>query len=380
MAFTFPADPKDGDMIVRGDIVATYRTANDTWVIGQLNPVAGIPGPAGPKGNTGLEGPPGIGLVIDGSVATYAELPPPSEVNYNDIYVTEESGHGWIWTERGWIDLGVVIQGPQGLKGDQGDEGPQGPRGDQGPKGDPGPTGAQGPTGPEAQIPVATANTLGGIKIGRGLAIEPDGTARANRTDVIIETAPIPADEVRDFEPLYFDMGTYSSWSVGSPGSNTSFMSDQLVVPMPSRASGAMVYMFMSSQLIPSPNRPVNHTEVCAYRAYLTHKLTVSGGIFSSAADNMFTQTTHNLTLNYLGGNPVSVNGRWSNGPRTKIDELLFQPDSTITFNLTVSIDEAAWVTVRGGNIRLIVCPFIDRANQNLPDEPGPNNPDDILP
>ena len=174
-------------------------------------------------------------------------------------------------------------------------------------------------------------------------------------------------------------MGTYTSWSVGAPGSNTSFMSDQLTLPMPERASGAMVYMFMSSQLIPSPNRPNNPTQVCAYRAYLTHKLTVAGGIFSSAADNMFTQTTHNLTLNYIGGNAQSVNGRWSNEPRTKIDELLFQPSSTIVFNLNVSIDEAAWVSVRGGNIRLIVCPFVDRTNQNLPDE-IPNNPDDILP
>ena len=380
MAFTFPADPGDGDMIVRGDIVATYRTANDTWVVGQLNPVAGIPGPAGAKGDTGDDGPPGIGLEIDGSVPTYADLPPANEINYNDIYVIEETGHGWVWTERGWIDLGVLIQGPQGLKGDQGDVGPQGPRGDQGPKGDPGPQGDTGDTGPEATVPVATANTLGGIKIGRGLAIEPDGTARANRTDVIIETAPIPTDEVREFEPLYFDMGTYTDWSIGSPGSNPNFMSAQLSVEMPARASGAMVYMFMSSQLIPSPSRPVNHTEVCAYRAYLTHRLTVTNGIFSSAADNMFTQTTHNLTLNYLGGNPVSVNGRWSNAPRTKIDELLFQPGSTLQFNLQVSVDEAAWVTVRGGNIRLILCPFIDRANQNLPDEPGPDIPPDELP
>jgi hypothetical protein len=365
MSFLFPADPANGDMIVRGDIVATYQTATDTWVIGQLNPVAGIPGPAGAKGNTGEAGPPGIGLEIDGAVPTFEELPPPSEVNFNDIYVTEATGHGWIWTQRGWIDLGVVIQGPQGIQGEVGEKGDTGPMGVQGAKGDPGPAGPTGPQGPSTVIPVATANTLGGIKIGRGLAIEPDGTARANKTDVVIETAPIPEDEVRDFEPLYFDMGTYSEWSVGSPGSNTSFMSDSLTVDMPSRASGAMVYMFMSSQLIPSPNRPVNHTEVCAYCAYLTH--------------NMFTQTTHNLTLNYLGGNPVSVNGRWSNEPRTKIDELLFQPDSQIVFNLTVSIDEAAWVTVRGGNIRLIVCPFIDRANQNLPDE-NPDNPDDILP
>ena len=380
MAFTFPADPGDGDMIVRGDIVATYRSANDTWVVGQLNPVAGIPGPAGAKGDTGEDGPPGIGLEVDGSVPTYADLPPGNEVNYNDIYVVENTGHGWIWTERGWIDLGVIIQGPQGLKGDQGDVGPQGPRGDQGPKGDPGPKGDQGPAGETGVIPVATANTLGGIKIGRGLAIEPDGTARANRTDVIIETAPIPTDEVREFEPLYFDLGTYTSWACGSPSSNPNFMSAQLPVQMPARASGAMVYMFMSSQLIPSPNRPVNHTEVCAYRAYLTHKLTVTGGIFSSAADNMFTQTTHNLTLNYLGGNPVSVNGRWSNQPRTKIDELLFAPGTTVQFNLKVSVDEAAWVTVRGGNIRLIVCPFVDRANQNLPNEPGPILPPDELP
>ena len=118
MSFQYPADPKDGDIIVRGDLIATYRESNNTWNVGQLNPVAGIPGPAGPKGDKGDQGDQGIGLVIDGSVPTYADLPPANEVNYNDVWVVEETGHGWIWTERGWMDLGVVIQGPPGPKGD----------------------------------------------------------------------------------------------------------------------------------------------------------------------------------------------------------------------------------------------------------------------
>ena len=123
MAFQYPANPADGDVIVRGDLLATFDSDTNTWVVGQLNPVAGIPGPAGPRGEQGLKGDQGVGLDLDGSVPTYADLPAPPNVNLNDVIVVEETGNGWIYTDRGWIDLGVVIQGPQGVKGDQGVQG-----------------------------------------------------------------------------------------------------------------------------------------------------------------------------------------------------------------------------------------------------------------
>ena len=333
MSFQFPADPTDGDIIVRGDLLATYREANDTWVIGQVNPVAGIAGPVGPKGETGDKGDAGIGLDIDGSVPTYADLPPANEINYNELWVVEETGHGWIWTERGWIDLGVIIQGPQGLQGEQGVEGPQGPRGDK---------------------------------------------ARANRTDVIIETAPIPTGEVRSFEPYYFNLGTPKRQRFDAPTGANNYMQGSLELPMPSLASGAMIYMFMSSQLYPRFDVPFNPSDVRVYRSYIQHRLYCDGGVYSSEADYMYTTTTHNLSLNHNVERPQAIEGRYSNMPRTKIDEILFQPGTTLTFNLVVDVQVAGWCDVNVSPIRVIVVPFIDKESQVLPIEP--DNPTDPLP
>ena len=299
MSFQFPADPTDGDIIVRGDLLATYREANDTWVIGQVNPVAGIAGPVGPKGVTGD-------------------------------------------------------------------------------KGDSGTPGIQGPQGPIGSIEVASATNLGGIKIGRGLAIEPDGTARANRTDVIIETAPIPTGEVRSFEPYYFNLGTPKRQRFDAPTGANNYMQGSLELPMPSLASGAMIYMFMSSQLYPRFDVPFNPSDVRVYRSYIQHRLYCDGGVYSSEADYMYTTTTHNLSLNHNVERPQAIEGRYSNMPRTKIDEILFQPGTTLTFNLVVDVQVAGWCDVNVSPIRVIVVPFIDKESQVLPIEP--DNPTDPLP
>ena len=66
------------------------------------------------------------------------------------------------------ISLTPGPQGPKGDKGDKGDTGPQGPKGDKGEPGDP------------AALPVATADTLGGVKVGAGLAVTADGTLSAD--------------------------------------------------------------------------------------------------------------------------------------------------------------------------------------------------------
>jgi hypothetical protein len=64
--------------------------------------------------------------------------------------------------------------------------------------------------------------------------------------------------------------------------------------------------------------------------------------------------------------------------PRTKIDEILFQPGTTLTFNLVVDVQSAAWCDVNVSPIRVIVVPFIDKESQVLPIEP--DNPTDPLP
>ena len=50
---------------------------------------------------------------------------------------------------------------------------------DQGPPGVPGPPGPPGPSGPEYELPVASATTLGGIKVGAGLSIDAEGVLSA---------------------------------------------------------------------------------------------------------------------------------------------------------------------------------------------------------
>lgn len=138
---------------------------------------AGMRGAQGPKGDTGAQGP-------QGSVGPRGATGP---------------------------------QGPQGEKGnkgdkgDTGDRGPKGEIGEQGPQGIQGPQGDRGPSGYTPYIgdngnwfingqdlgvaassgytlPIASATSLGGIKVGENLTIAEDGTlsAQAGAEDIII--------------------------------------------------------------------------------------------------------------------------------------------------------------------------------------------------
>ena len=66
------------------------------------------------------------------------------------------------------------------LNGPQGPQGPKGDTGDKGDKGDKGDTGPQGPAGPSYTLPIASANTLGGIKVGQNLTIDENGVLNAS--------------------------------------------------------------------------------------------------------------------------------------------------------------------------------------------------------
>lgn len=87
-----------------------------------------------------------------------------------------------IWKENGHPD-GTIEDFLADIKGAKGDKGADGANGAKGDKGD---TGAQGPQGPKGDkgdpgdgssytLPIASANTLGGIKVGSGLAIDGNG-------------------------------------------------------------------------------------------------------------------------------------------------------------------------------------------------------------
>ena len=119
----------------------------------------GATGPTGPQGspgqqgNQGNQGAPGLGIYLQGSLASTASLPTQSQNGYsyiinNDVYV---------YGTDSWIDAGPIV-GPIGPTGPVGVTGPIGPAG--GPEGPAGPTGATGPIGPEG--PVGATGPSGG--------------------------------------------------------------------------------------------------------------------------------------------------------------------------------------------------------------------------
>lgn len=102
----------------------------------------GAMGPQGPEGPAGADGAPGA-KGDKGDPFTYAD------------FTAEQL---------------AALKGEKGDKGDTGEQGPQGIQGEQGPqgekgeKGDTGATGPQGPAGSIDNLPIASADTLGGVK------------------------------------------------------------------------------------------------------------------------------------------------------------------------------------------------------------------------
>lgn len=126
---------------------------------GQVGP-QGPPGPMGPPstvpGPEGPQGPPGQGITVRGVVESENNLP--TDAQPGDLWVTHDTGHGWVWNGTQWVDIGSVEgppgppgqQGIPGLPGVEGPPGMGGPIGPQGPKGE-GPAflGATPPPGPQ---------------------------------------------------------------------------------------------------------------------------------------------------------------------------------------------------------------------------------------
>lgn len=105
--------------------------------------IQGPPGPTGPQGSTGT------GILMKGTVATTAALPPTGNTQ-GDAYIVSADNSLWIWDGTKWVS-GGSIQGPPGATGPSGPQGPTGatgPTGPQGPNGLNGPTGPPGPNGP----------------------------------------------------------------------------------------------------------------------------------------------------------------------------------------------------------------------------------------
>ena len=100
--------------------------------------VQGIQGMQGEQGVQGIQGPkgdPGAGLVITGSVNTYADLP--NDLGPDDAgeaFFVQADGKLYVWSGTAWPADGEGSQ----FEGPQGPQGVQGPQGIQGPQGEPG--------------------------------------------------------------------------------------------------------------------------------------------------------------------------------------------------------------------------------------------------
>ena len=133
----------------------------------------GATGPAGPQGPAGNDG---TSINILGTVSTSTSLPT-SGNTIGDLYITDDTGDGWVWAASlAWINIGP-LRGPQGIQGPAGTAGAAGATGPVGPTGATGATGPQGipgsgvVSGTKTYIPKFTSTT----EIGNSLAYETSG-------------------------------------------------------------------------------------------------------------------------------------------------------------------------------------------------------------
>ena len=136
----------------------------------------GAQGPQGAQGPAGAPGKDGKSLYVEDVYSTLAALRKAIPTGNDKMYMVEEDGQCYIWSENktDWVSVGKLqgpegpqgpqgiqgVQGPQGVKGDtgpqgetgaQGIQGEQGKQGIQGPQGEVGPEGPQGPAGVSGQ-------------------------------------------------------------------------------------------------------------------------------------------------------------------------------------------------------------------------------------
>ena len=80
----------------------------------------GLRGPAGPAGAPGA---PGSSVELRGPVATVGDLPATAPADELWMVGAESPYTGYFWNGSAWIDLGAILQGPQGEPGEDGSDG-----------------------------------------------------------------------------------------------------------------------------------------------------------------------------------------------------------------------------------------------------------------
>ena len=140
----------DGDSAYQVAVNEGFLGSEADW-LASLVGADGADGAAGPTGPAGENGEDGSSVSLKGSVADFISLP--GGAIQGDLWVTVDTGDGWVSDGAGgWSNVGQIqgpqgiqgIQGIQGEKGDTGETGNVGPQGTQGIQGEKGDTGATG--------------------------------------------------------------------------------------------------------------------------------------------------------------------------------------------------------------------------------------------
>jgi len=384
MSFQFPANPKDGDVVIRlvdgTQIKGTYKESTNTWEVGELPEEPGVPGPQGPRGDQGPKGDPGQGITISGIVDKIEDLPLPNDYIFQ-FWLVDETNTLYYSDGAVWRDLGSPVQGPPGNDGADGTNGSNGLNGTPG-KGwydtqiiDERPSNYQisflsndgldfvtdnimGAQGEPGELEVASATNLGGIKIGRGLAILPDGTLNAGVTSVDLETTPVSeAGLAVTYAPIFFDFGEFKQESALLERNDYVWMNDSKTATMPSGADGAFMFYFSSTSCRPFVENPENPAEGWrAFRAYIKNTITLTNAVYAAGRTNIMSHV-HNHNLSIPKG-PGTIANRKSTLPLTKINELEFEPGATIQFDFQQELWRAGGTTVTGGTSRVVIFPF----------------------
>ena len=392
-SFQFPANPSDGDIVVRGNLQAFYNAATNTWRVSEVPTAPGIPGPPGPPGPIG---PPGQGLSISGSVDTFANLPKPNTQQFL-FWIVDDTNTLYYSDGIQWIDFGSPIQGPKGEDGEDGNEGTPGQNGRgwydtsvdtsngeykvtflsndgltfttdnlKGPAGNDGNDGADGNDGQDftGTLPLATTSSPGVVQVGSGLDVDTSGVLSVDYND-----ARLDGGIVKTFQPIYVDDLAGNRSEVVLVDSIPNYVNKSITIAFPSTANRAMIWWFNPTQLAgvrdsPFPIEVASGVGISVFRAYFYSTITTSVGNFTGGGKSIFNASRHNLTL-LNNPNTDSVSDRNSNSNNTKIDEL-FVPVGTnqITFTLNTDLEFGKGLC-NAGSVRLCILPFRDQAGQD---------------
>jgi hypothetical protein len=124
-----------GDIWVDTTTSHAWAWEGNRWV--DIGPIAGIQGPVGPQGPIGPQGPQGEqgppgedgrdgvdGLDGEGhrilGVVPNADALPQLDNRVGDIWIADDTGHGWRWNGDDWVDIGP-LRGPPGEQGPPGE-------------------------------------------------------------------------------------------------------------------------------------------------------------------------------------------------------------------------------------------------------------------